>query len=226
MEGVDAAIARTAPPFDGRPLVNEIERLYLDQVAAARRTIYVESQYFAAGSVIDALEGRLREPEGPEIVVINPQSALSTVEDRAMHVLRGRAIDRLRAADRHGDRFRILHPVDAAGEPIYVHAKVFVVDDRVLRVGSSNLDDRSMGFDTECDLAVAPPRGGAGVVAAFRTRLLAEHLGVAPAAPGPAGRGRGAGAGGMAALARAAAPGRAAALTRTAGRQRVNTSAL
>ncbi|WP_299815737.1 phospholipase D-like domain-containing protein [uncultured Jannaschia sp.] len=173
-ENVEVAIARTGPPFDGEELTNEIERLILDSIAAARHVIYVESQYFAAESICEALEARLREESGPEIVVVNPEAALAYVEDRAMHVLRGRLVERLRAAD-HGDRFRIYHPVNREGEPIYVHAKIFIVDDQILRIGSSNLNDRSLGFDTECDIAFEGERHS---VRAFRARLLAEHLAV------------------------------------------------
>jgi phosphatidylserine/phosphatidylglycerophosphate/cardiolipin synthase-like enzyme len=172
---VQVAIARTQPPYDGEPLVNEIENLYLDAIAAAKKHIYIESQYFSAETICEALEGRLIEPDGPEIVVLNPQAALESLEDEAMHVLRGRMIRRLKAAD-PGKRFRILHPVNAAEEPIYVHAKVFIVDDQLLHIGSSNLDDRSMGFDTECDIAFAGHDGAETAIAAFRTRLLAEHL--------------------------------------------------
>ena len=91
-----------------------------------------------------------------------------------MHVLRGRVIDRLQKAD-HLDRFRIYSPVNSAGEPIYVHAKIMIVDDTVLHIGSSNLDDRSMGFDTECDVAI---HGHCALISGFRERLLSEHLGV------------------------------------------------
>ena len=48
------------------------------------------------------------------------------------------------------------------------------------RSGSSNLSNRSMGLDSECDIAVevteSQPCGAA--IARFRHRLLAEHLGV------------------------------------------------
>ena len=177
---VEVAIARTEPPYDGEPLVDEIERLYLDSIDAAQETIYIESQYFAAGSITEALERRLREPGGPEVVVINPQAALEPLEDSAMHPLRGRMIRQLRAADREG-RFRIFHPVNAAEEPIYVHAKVVAVDERLLRIGSSNIDDRSMGFDTECDVAFEGRKAEvAEVIVLFRDTLLAEHLGTSP----------------------------------------------
>ncbi len=181
LDGVEVAVARTEPPFGDEPQVDEIERLSLAAVAAARDTLYIESQYFACQTVADAIEARLREPDGPEIVVINPQAAQNVVEDAAMHVLRGRLVERLGEVDA-GDRFRIWHPVNAAGEPIYVHAKVMIVDDRLLKIGSSNLNDRSMGFDTECDVAI---EGGdaetRAAIVAFRDRLVGEHLDAEPA---------------------------------------------
>ena len=182
MRGVDVGIARTDPPYDGEEMIAEIERLYLDAIGAAREVLYLESQYLSGESICAALEARLREEGGPEIVVLNPQAAQAALEDAAMHVLRGRMIERLEAADR-GGRFRIYHPVNAAEEPIYVHAKVLIADDRHLHIGSSNLDDRSMGFDTECDVAIdAHDEETARAIAAFRLKLVGEHLGAAPEA--------------------------------------------
>ena len=176
IETVNVAIARTEPPYDGEPLVNEIEQLFLDTIRAAKHTIYIESQYLTTQTVCDALEQRLCEDGGPEIVIINPQAALSKFEDEAMHSLRGRVIDRLRAAD-HEDRFRIFCPVSRSEQPIYVHAKIQIVDDQVFHIGSSNLNDRSIGFDTECNVAL---EGKPALIRSYRTRLLAEHLDVAP----------------------------------------------
>uniref|UniRef100_UPI001CB9594B phospholipase D-like domain-containing protein n=1 Tax=Tateyamaria sp. syn59 TaxID=2576942 RepID=UPI001CB9594B len=73
-------------------------------------------------------------------------------------------------------------PVAEGGTHIYVHAKVVIMDDRLLRVGSSNLNNRSMGFDTECDLSIEAeddddPELRASIVG-LRNDLLAEHLGV------------------------------------------------
>ncbi|MDO5758954.1 MAG: phospholipase D-like domain-containing protein [Rhodobacterales bacterium] len=176
---VPVAIARTEPPYDGEDLVDEVERLYLDAIDAARDLIYIESQYLSAQSIISALEKRLRDPEGPEIVIINPMAALNAVEDKAMHVLRGRAIEQLSKVD-PGKRFRIYHPVNAAEDPIYVHAKVLIIDDRLLRLGSSNIDDRSLGFDTECDVAFEDGPDAKAAIGAFLARLVGEHLHVPP----------------------------------------------
>ncbi|CUH39807.1 putative cardiolipin synthase YwiE [Jannaschia seosinensis] len=177
---VEVGIARTSPRYHGTPLVNEIEELFLAAIRAARRTIYVESQYFAAGSLCEAMEARLAEPDGPEIVIVNPLSAESFLEDEAMHSVRSRMIERLRDADarRGGGRFKILHPVNAEGTSIYVHAKVFVIDDRFLKIGSSNIDNRSMGFDTECDIAIeAASEEERALIRNFTLSLVAEHLG-------------------------------------------------
>ena len=104
----------------------------------------------------------------------------------------------MRHADAHR-RFRLYHPVTAAGRPIYVHAKVLIVDDRVLHVGSSNMNNRSLRLDTECDVMIdaasaanADDAGAIGAaIAGLRDRLLGEHLGLAPASVRRAGRGRG-----------------------------------
>jgi len=87
-EGVEVAIARTMPPFDGRPLINEVEELFLDSIRAAQHAIYIESQYFAAEGLCEALEARLAETGGPDIVIVNPLEALSQFEDDAMNSLR------------------------------------------------------------------------------------------------------------------------------------------
>jgi phosphatidylserine/phosphatidylglycerophosphate/cardiolipin synthase-like enzyme len=92
-------------------------------------------------------------------------------------------LGRLWSADEHG-RLGVYWPVTDGGTPIYVHAKVLVVDDRLLRIGSSNLNNRSMGFDSECDLAVeADPTTSDGLdtsrtIVSIRNRLICEHLGV------------------------------------------------
>ncbi len=176
---VEIGIARTEPRYRDMPLVNEIEELYLAAIRAARRTIYIENQYLAAGPLCEAMEARLAEPGGPEIVIINPQSAQSFLEDEAMHSVRSRMIERLQDADERGGggRFSIFHPANAEETPIYVHAKVFVVDNRFLKIGSSNIDNRSMGFDTECDVAIeATSEAESAMIRRFTLSLLAEHL--------------------------------------------------
>lgn len=173
---IEIAIARTEPPEPDRSTVTEIEELYLDSIAAAETSIYLESQYFAADEIAYAIADRLAEPDGPDVVVINPEAAQGMVEDRAMHIPRSRLIRELRKMHPDG-RFRILYPTNSAGDPIYVHAKIAIIDDWMLRVGSSNLDRRSMGFDTEADIALIATRpADRARIRAIRADLLGEHL--------------------------------------------------
>lgn len=171
------AIARTQPQLNGDTPVQEIEALYLDLIASARRFIYAESQYFASRKIAEAIARRLAEPDGPEFVIVNPARADGWLEQQAMDTARARLFQALKQRDLH-DRLRIYHPVTAAGDPIYVHAKVLTVDDRLLRIGSSNFNNRSLGLDTECDVALAArDEDEASRIAAIRNGLIAEHLG-------------------------------------------------
>lgn len=195
LRDVEVAIARTHPARAGRPAVHEIKQLYLDAIGSAREAIYLESQYFASSAIVDALASKLADEDGPEVLVVNPERAAGWLEEEAMDTVRAILVDRLRQADRHG-RFRICSPLTAGGAPIYVHAKILIVDDRFLRVGSSNVNNRSLGFDTECDLAIEAPPGQAGAamratIARFRDGLLAEHLGIGPETMADARRDRG-----------------------------------
>jgi phospholipase D1/2 len=93
---------------------------------------------------------------------------------------RNRLIRRLKRADAH-DRLRIMYPVvpdgDGAVCEVLVHSKIVIVDDCFARVGSSNLNNRSEGLDTECDIAVeARTLVECRAIARFRDGLLAEHL--------------------------------------------------
>lgn len=126
---------------------------------------------------------RLQEEDGPEFVVINPREATGWLEEAVMGAARALLLRRIEEADRHG-RFRLYTPVTERGEDIYVHTKVMVVDDRILRVGSSNLNNRSMGLDTECDLVIKagederPDSPVCARIAEIRSRLMEEHPGV------------------------------------------------
>ncbi|MGY1693717.1 MULTISPECIES: phospholipase D-like domain-containing protein [unclassified Geodermatophilus] len=182
---VDVAISRTRPEHGGAQLVHEIELLWLAVIAAAREAVYIETQYFANRRIAEAIADRLGEPDGPEFVVLNPQTAESWLETRAMDTARVKLLDLVRRADRY-DRFRLYVPVAEGRRPVYVHAKVTVLDDRLLRIGSSNLNNRSMGLDTECDVSIEARTGDPreaeirSAVLGMRHRLLGEHLGVAP----------------------------------------------
>jgi len=185
---IQVGLARTlAGP--GQPAVREIEALTLRAIAAAERWIYAENQYLTSGAVVRALAARLSgsADSTPEIVLVLPEVESGWKEQSSMGILRAEALAQLRHADRH-QRLRLLTPVvSRAGDSrrVAVHAKVLVVDDVLAKIGSANFSNRSMGLDSECDLAVeATDDASAAFVASVRDRLLGEHLGLSPAEVG------------------------------------------
>jgi phosphatidylserine/phosphatidylglycerophosphate/cardiolipin synthase-like enzyme/uncharacterized membrane protein YdjX (TVP38/TMEM64 family) len=184
LRDVDVAVSRTDPASDGGPGAREIEKLYVDMIASARRYLYIENQYLTAQAVGDALVERLAAPDCPEVIIVLRLLSHGWLEEVTMQNLRKALIERLRAADTHG-RLHVYYPhVEGLteGTCIDVHSKLLIADDEWLRVGSANLSNRSMGYDTECDLTIEA-HGRSDVrdeIASFRDRLLGEHLGVAP----------------------------------------------
>src|SRR5688572_20268036 len=165
-----------------RPEVRHVERLYLDAIRAARRHIYIETQYLTSKTLETCLLERLQERGGPEIVLILHPNSDGWLEQYTMDVLRGRVLKELRAADTF-KRLGLYYPqIPGLGtQCLSLHSKVLIVDNDFVRIGSSNLSNRSMRFDTECDLAVeasGDPRLQSGI-ASLRERLLGEHLNVA-----------------------------------------------
>lgn len=180
---VDVAISRTRAEYEDLSEIRENERLYLDMIKAAKKFIYFENQYFTSGKIAAAIAERLNEDDPPEFIMVMPEKGDGWLEQMAMdaaRVLLAREI----AKSKHGDHFRIFTPRTKGGTNIYVHAKVSVMDDRLLRIGSSNMNNRSMGLDSECDVTIdaalpanknTPPE-----IRKLREDLIAEHLNVKP----------------------------------------------
>lgn len=184
-EDSQIGIARTEPGNGEDEGIREVERLYLASIRAARRHLYIENQYFTSSSVCEALAQRLEEPDGPEVVYVGPLATSGWLEHEAMGRRRAAVLARLREADRHGKRFRAYYPhLPELGEQcLNVHSKVMIVDDVLARLGSSNLSNRSMGLDTECDLALEATNDETRrAVVLLCEELVSEHLEVAPRA--------------------------------------------
>jgi len=184
VKDVDVAIARTVAPMGNEPQVNEVEALYLDMIAAAKESIYIENQYFTSNSLGEALVKRLQEPDGPEIIAVMRLSTEGWLEAPSMGTLRTVLLRKLRDADTHG-RFHPFYPHIPClpeGQCCDLHSKLMIVDDECVRIGSANFCNRSMGLDTECDVAIEARGAGriAATIRAFRNRLLGEHLGTSP----------------------------------------------
>lgn len=175
---VPVGIARTEPRVRGRPEVRENEALHLESIRRAKRLIYLENQYFTSPIIAAALAQRLAEPDGPEIVLVSTGRSPSWFDGLTMDTARAEVLYRLEQADAY-NRFSAFSPRTAEGGRIIVHAKVSIIDDQLLRIGSTNLNNRSQGLDTECDVAVEPTTDeGREVVRRFRQRSLGHFIGV------------------------------------------------
>ena len=183
LRDVEVGVARTLPALPQRNEVREIEALDLAAIAAARDVIYLENQYFASRSIAEAIAARLEEGHGPEVVIILPRSSESRLEVESMDSARQILVRLLRKADLHG-RLGVYWPAAGNGVSVYVHSKIIVVDGRLLRIGSSNFNNRSLGFDSECDIAIEANPSVANCaevereILFTRDSLVAEHLGV------------------------------------------------
>ncbi|RYG10410.1 MAG: phospholipase, partial [Caulobacteraceae bacterium] len=140
--------------------------------------IYFENQYFTSPVIAAALAERLGEWDGPEVVLVTTGGSPSWFDRMTMDTARSEVLFRLEQADRN-NRFFAFTPHTPSGETIIVHAKMSIIDDEVLRIGSTNLNNRSFGFDTECDVAASPGTPeGIEAIQRFRHRTLGHWIGV------------------------------------------------
>ncbi|BAT61637.1 TVP38/TMEM64 family inner membrane protein YdjZ [Variibacter gotjawalensis] len=181
LRDIDVGIARTQPIGAYHREVREVEALFLDMLDGAEREIYIENQFLTYAPFAEKLAETLRRKPALEVVIVSPQSYGSWVEANSM--LNGR-IRFMKIVDDAGvsSRVRFVCPEVRDGEEIghtMVHSKICIVDDRLLRVGSANLNNRSMGADTECDLVfIAKTDEQRAAVRKVRNTLLGEHCGV------------------------------------------------
>ncbi|MBB5868299.1 phosphatidylserine/phosphatidylglycerophosphate/cardiolipin synthase-like enzyme [Allocatelliglobosispora scoriae] len=168
---------RTSPyPFAPRG-ERSIARGYLKAISQARKLIYVEDQYLWSEEVIRPFAAALEaNPELHVIAVLPmfPDSANRAVAD-AQAYGRHKALSMLRKAG--GDRVASYGIENEDCTPIYVHAKVCIIDDTWATVGSDNFNLRSWTYDSELTCAVFDPTGGDGLPRDLRLTLNREHLG-------------------------------------------------
>jgi phosphatidylserine/phosphatidylglycerophosphate/cardiolipin synthase-like enzyme/uncharacterized membrane protein YdjX (TVP38/TMEM64 family) len=186
-ENVEIGIVRTAAALEETCKdVREVEHSTVAALSQAERLVYIENQYITSKSACEALRSRMLANPKLEAIVVTTRELGGWLEAEVMGVGRQQFMAAF-AEEPLAGRIHFVSPVATGpavrakgGEPysIHVHAKVLIVDDRFLRVGSSNLNNRSMGFDTECDLAIeASTAAQRRSIAAVRARLVAEHWG-------------------------------------------------
>jgi phosphatidylserine/phosphatidylglycerophosphate/cardiolipin synthase-like enzyme len=144
---------------------------YVRALSSAERLIYLESQFLWSPELVEILVAKLRRPPRDDfrIVAVLPARADSGNDDSRGQV--GVLVD----ADAGAGRFlacALYARNGAVREPIYVHAKIGVIDDRWLTIGSANLNEHSLFNDSEVNLVSCEPEVARGT----RERLWAEHL--------------------------------------------------
>jgi phosphatidylserine/phosphatidylglycerophosphate/cardiolipin synthase-like enzyme len=184
-----AAISRTMPENLFHPgSIEEIRSLYMDAIDSAEKLIYIENQYFTSIDIFDALSRRMsaKDRSRLQIVMVLPKSASALVEELALITAQSEILKDLKEISSKNGHFLGIYytaPVDGNGEaqPVYIHSKLLLIDDRFLSIGSANTTNRSMGLDTELNLSWEASSGDADLIQSIkniRVSLLAEHAGL------------------------------------------------
>jgi phosphatidylserine/phosphatidylglycerophosphate/cardiolipin synthase-like enzyme len=153
-----------------------IARAYSRAFSRARRLVYIEDQYFWSDVVADALAQALRREPELQVIAVVPRYPEDDTRFGGPPIRYGQRLawDVLRKAG--GDRVALFDLQNLSGTPVYVHAKVCVVDDQWMTIGSDNLNRRSWTHDSELTCAVVDPAGA--LPRSLRTQLWSEHLGM------------------------------------------------
>jgi phosphatidylserine/phosphatidylglycerophosphate/cardiolipin synthase-like enzyme len=180
------------PPYPFAPDgERSVARAYVKALARARSFVYLEDQYLWSSTIAHVLAGALRRSSELRLIAVVPRypdrgGLLSGPLNRIGQV---EALQIVRRAG--GDRVAVYDLENEAGRPIYVHAKVCVIDDVWMTVGSDNLNRRSWTHDSELSCAVVDSEldhrgpsdpGGLGdgarrLARDLRLALWREHLG-------------------------------------------------
>ncbi len=144
---------------------------YIRALQGARRFIYIENQFLWSPEIAKILADQLTNPPSPDfrLLLVLPAKANNGADDT-----RG-VLAELIEADGKGDRLLACTLYAHSGsvvDPVYVHAKLAIVDDAWLTIGSANLNEHSLFNDTEMNIVVHDPH----LAAATRRRLWCEHL--------------------------------------------------
>jgi len=175
--GVEAQLVRTVPEhiYDGLPKGEfTILESYLRALREAERLVYLESQFLWSSEVVSILAEKLRRPPSDafRLVVLLPARPNNGADDTRGQL--GVLVDADHESGDATSRFLActLYQPGRGGRSVYVHAKIGIIDDRWLTVGSANLNEHSFFNDTEVNVVVRDEE----LARAARLRLWSEHL--------------------------------------------------
>jgi phosphatidylserine/phosphatidylglycerophosphate/cardiolipin synthase-like enzyme len=174
-----------------------VARALIKAIRRARSLIYIEDQYLWSAAIADSLATQLREHPHLRVIAVLPRypdadGAFTGPPNRIGQLTALRLLH-----EAGGERVAVFSVENAASWPIYVHAKVCIIDDTWAMVGSDNFNLRSWTHDSELACAILDPTidtrlpldpGGLGDRArvfarSLRLVLWAEHLGRSPDDP-------------------------------------------
>ena len=172
---IEVQVVRTVPEKVYRRLPRgdfRILETYQRALRSAERFVYLENQFLWSPELVATLADKLRRPPTDDfrLLVLLPAKPSNGTDDT-----RGQ-LSLLMQADNGAGRMLACTIYQRGSEdasPVYVHAKIAIVDDRWLTVGSANLNEHSLFNDTEMNLVVLDEP----IVRDVRLRLWAEHLG-------------------------------------------------
>jgi phospholipase D1/2 len=178
---VTVGVSLTFPPIGEAGPVQQIEKLYPEEIARAEKFIYIENQYLANDRIAAALNQKLKDNPDVRVLVFSSRDPAGLIEESTMWRKRVRFRKILQRGGVE-DRAEMVYTLITDGQrtvPLHVHAKIMIVDDKTLHVGSSNLNNRSMMLDSECDLVIlGEDEKSCAKIAAIRNDLIREHCGM------------------------------------------------
>jgi phosphatidylserine/phosphatidylglycerophosphate/cardiolipin synthase-like enzyme len=173
-----------------------IRESYRRMIANARHYLYIEEQYFYNVDLASRINQRLKDDGLAFVVLLLPKElSEEKILDLMLYAIRRRAINMLLYGKEDiedgedvttlpgnvADRVVVAHIKNDHDDPVYIHAKTVIADDLWMSIGSSNINRRSMTYDSELNAASIDERirrGGHVTPRQLRVRLAAEHLGL------------------------------------------------
>jgi len=168
-----------------------IARAYIKALRRARSFVYIEDQYLWSTEVAGVLASALHRVRDLRLIAVVPRypDRDGYVSGPLQRIGQVEAVELVRRAG--GDRVGLFDLENENGDPIYVHAKVCIVDDVWMTIGSDNLNLRSWTHDSELTCALLDPTvderaprdpanlgdGARHLPRDVRLRLWREHLG-------------------------------------------------
>lgn len=167
---------RTVPKFKNNPKDFSSFEMHKWLIETARDYIYIENQYLTSERIVDLLIEKLKEPNGPEVIIVVSYGKMPVIEKISMGALLTDCAKRLLENDPY-KRLKIYTLKNGEGdavEYVKIHSKLIITDDKYIKIGSSNINNRSMEFDYELDVAVRTNKVPEYKWRIFSTLLLPE----------------------------------------------------